>query len=160
MKRAIALLVVFILIGFASVVMAGQTARMNTGCGLGSMIFQDNKQVDDSLLLQVLMATTNSTFGNQTFGITSGTSNCKKPSKIVKDERMKEFVVANLDELAKDIARGSGETLQSLLDMMHIPVADRTEVSKKLQRNFVNIFPAEDVEATEVLDNIVKVING
>ena len=41
------------------------------GCGLGSMIFEP-----DSGFTQVFAATTNGTSGNQTFGITSGTSNC------------------------------------------------------------------------------------
>src|SRR5512137_902647 len=41
------------------------------GCGLGSMAF--NKQPG---IFQILAATTNSLTGTQTFGITSGTSNC------------------------------------------------------------------------------------
>jgi len=42
------------------------------GCGLGSIAFGN----DQTMFKQVLAATTNGTFGTQTFGITSGTSNC------------------------------------------------------------------------------------
>ncbi len=41
------------------------------GCGLGSMAFGNQKGA-----IQILAATTNGLFGTQTFGITSGTSNC------------------------------------------------------------------------------------
>ncbi len=41
------------------------------GCGLGSMIFGDSPG-----FVQVLAATTNGCSGSQTFGITTGTSNC------------------------------------------------------------------------------------
>src|SRR5690348_11977029 len=42
------------------------------GCGLGSLVFGPN----DAPVAQVLAATTNGTFASQTFGISSGTSNC------------------------------------------------------------------------------------
>ncbi len=161
MKKFVVILMTLSLVFvFGSFAMAGQAAQMNTGCGLGAMVFQDNQKVDDSLLLQLVMTLLNGTCGNQTFGITSGTSNCKKPSKIVKDERMQQFVVANLDELARDIARGQGETLDTLADMMNIPQSERPQVYSKLQSNFSKIFPSEKVEGTEVVDNIVNVINS
>ena len=47
---------------------AGNTA----GCGLGSIIFEGQSGV----VMNVLAATFNGTSGNQTFGMTSGTSNC------------------------------------------------------------------------------------
>src|SRR5437868_47659 len=42
------------------------------GCGLGSLLFGPVNEP----FAQVLAATTNATFATQTFGITSGTSNC------------------------------------------------------------------------------------
>ena len=53
----------FILTGSA---FAGGTAD-NCGCGLGTMIFDGN----DGLISQIAAATTNGSFGNQTFGISS-----------------------------------------------------------------------------------------
>lgn len=55
---------------FMGIAMIAQSARANdAGCGLGSMIIQENTKV-----MQVLAATTNGT-GVQTFGISTGTSN-------------------------------------------------------------------------------------
>lgn len=136
---------------------AGQ-AHDNTGCGLGTLLFKDN--ANDSIVLQALQATTNGTFGNQTFGITSGTSDCKQPSKFVNNERLKEFVVANIDSLAKDIAKGQGESLDTVAELMNIPSEKRAMVYAQLQVNFSNIFTSERVEAADVIDNIASVVNS
>ena len=40
------------------------------GCGLGSLVFGNQKGI-----VQIFAATTNGLFGSQTFGITTGTSN-------------------------------------------------------------------------------------
>ena len=52
--------------------MAYAGSQNDAGCGVGNLIFKDN----NSVAPQVLAATTNGTFGNQTFGITSGTLGC------------------------------------------------------------------------------------
>ena len=62
-------------------------ANDNTGCGLGSLVIKDQSTV----MLQVLAATTNGTSGSQTFGITSGTSNCNKPSNFVANDKLNQF---------------------------------------------------------------------
>ncbi len=128
-------------------------AKANTGCGLGTMLFGD--AADDSILLQSFAVTTNGTFGNQTFGITSGTSECERPSSFVQNEKLEKFVLANLDNLARDIARGGGETLTALADLMEVPAAEREAFFRTLQANFDVIFPAADVEYAHVVDSIV-----
>lgn len=155
MKKVLIGAVVF---GMMSSGVAFASGQNNTGCGLGSLIFNDTNS--DSMVLQVLAATTNGTFGNQTFGITSGTSNCKQPSKIVKNDKLNDFVVANVDSLAKDIASGRGESLDTMAELMGISASDRTAVYASLQTNFSKIFTSERVEAAEVVDNIVSVINS
>src|SRR5512143_770067 len=105
---AMSLMLVFVVSTAFAAGSAGQ-ARMNTGCGLGTMLFQNN--ADNATILQSLQATTNATFGNQTFGITSGTSECTQPSKFAKNDRLNEFIGANMDNLAKETALGKGETL-------------------------------------------------
>lgn len=59
---------------FASSAYAGSpiNVRSNCGCGLGYILFKDPK--NPGILIQVFAATTNGTFGNQTFGISSGTT--------------------------------------------------------------------------------------
>lgn len=153
MKRILILVVISLFI--ASTAFAAGQARRNVGCGLGTMLFKDS--ADDKWLLQALQATTNGTFGNQTFGITTGTSECERATKIASNEKLNQFVADNMDNLAKDIAMGHGETLDTLAELMEVPLQERAEFYSKLQVNFSSIFTSADVQAAEVLDNIVTI---
>lgn len=121
-----------------------------TGCGLGSMIIKD----DSSALLLALQATTNGTSGNQTFGITSGTSNCKKV-QFVMNEQAEEFVAANMDQLAKEVAMGGGESVDTLAELLD--VEDKAAFAAALQENYSSIYTSENVQMADVLDNIATV---
>ncbi len=155
MKKVLALVLVAAVVMFAGIAFAA-SAQNNTGCGLGAVVFK-NGQADDSTLLQLVMTTLNGLCGNQTFGITTGTLECKKPSKIASNEKLNEFVVANMDNLAKDIAKGSGETLDTLAELMNISAPERAKFYAKLQSNFDKIFTSEKVELSDVVDNIAAV---
>ena len=123
------------------------TQNNQTGCGLGSVIIKD----DSSALMLALQATTNNTFGNQTFGITSGTLGCKK-TKLVMNERAEEFVASNMDILAKEIAIGHGESIDTLAELLS--VEDKATFSASLQSNYNSIYTSQKVEMNDVLDNI------
>ncbi len=125
-------------------------ANENTGCGLGSLVIKNQNTV----VLQVLAATTNGTSFNQTFGITSGTSNCDKPSNFVSNDKLNKFVSENMDELAMDISAGQGETLTTVAKLMN--VEDTKAFSSKLQSNFTNIYTSENVTSANVIDSIAK----
>ncbi|QKF73978.1 DUF3015 domain-containing protein [Aliarcobacter faecis] len=136
-------------LGLASSLYANNT---NTGCGLGSIVIKNQ----NSSVLQALAATTNGTSGNQTFGISSGTSNCNKPSNFVSNDRLNQFVNENMDELAMDISAGKGETLNTVATLMN--VENKDEFASKLQANFSDIYTSEKVSSAEVIDNIAKQI--
>jgi hypothetical protein len=129
-------------------------SNRNSGCGLGSMIIENQSTV----LMQVLAATTNGTSGNQTFGISSGTSNCDQPSNWVQNERLNRFVAENMDSLAGDIAQGQGEYLSTLATLMEVPEDQRPEFYSNLQNNFSNIYTSETVNSADVIDNIRSVM--
>lgn len=118
-----------------------------TGCGLGSVIIKD----DSSAVMLALQATTNGISGNQTFGITTGTLGCKK-TKFVMNERAEEFVASNMDILAKEIAVGHGESLDTLAELLN--VEDKATFSASLQSNYNSIYTSQKVQMNEVLDNI------
>jgi hypothetical protein len=139
---------------FAAKGSSGQ-AHKNVGCGLGTMLWKGN--ADNSSLFQAFQATTNGTSGNQTFGITTGTSECDQPSTFVKNDRLNEFVVANMDNLAKDIAMGRGETLEAFAELLQIPTEKRAEFYQKMQTNFAKIFTSENVVLANVVDNAAAV---
>ena len=121
--------------------------QSQTGCGLGSQIIKD----DSTAVMLSLQATTNGTSGNQTFGITSGTSGCQK-TKFVMNERAEEFVASNMDQLAKEIAMGHGESVDTLAELLK--VEDKQEFASALQYNYNSIYTSQNVEMADVLDNI------
>lgn len=123
------------------------TVNSQTGCGLGSQIIHD----DSSAVMLALQATTNSTLGNQTFGVTSGTSGCKK-AKFVMNERAAEFVAANMDQLSREIAIGQGESVSTLAELLN--VQDKAAFASALQANYNAIYSNEKADMATVLDNV------
>ncbi len=132
-------------IALSSSAMAGVNSQ--TGCGLGSIIIKD----DSTAIMLALQATTNGTSGNQTFGITSGTLGCKK-TQFVMNERAEEFVASNMDQLAKEIAQGYGESVDTLAELLE--VSDKATFSASLQANYNSIYTTQNAKMADVLDNI------
>lgn len=147
----------FVLIMFCALAFAGevQANQNNTGCGLGSIIFKDQ----DGLLSQTCAATFNGIYGNQTFGITTGTSNCEKPATFASNERLNKFVHDNMDNLAVDISQGHGEYLSTLAVLLDTPVEARGDLYARLQTNFTTIYPSETVTHLDVLNNIERILS-
>jgi len=148
------LLIVMLLLAVAAPALAGQGAS-NTGCGLGTVLW--GNQSDGSVISQSLQATTNGTFGNQTFGITSGTLGCDQPANLIKNDRLLAFTADNLDLLARDIASGQGETLATVAELLEVPSADQPAFNAALQANFDKIFVTGTETAGVVLDRIAVI---
>jgi hypothetical protein len=119
------------------------------GCGLGSLAFGNQAGA-----VQILAATTNGTFGSQTFGITTGTSNCG-PGLFAMGT--KNFVEANREVLAKDISRGEGEAIGALAVINRCE--DSARIAVALQRNFSAIFPSESASNEDVTAAILKTLH-
>lgn len=120
------------------------------GCGLGSMAFGAQPGA-----IQILAATTNGILGNQTFGITFGTSNCG-PGLLAQGTR--NFVEANREALAKDVARGEGEAIGALTWINGC--ADSRAVGVALQARFGAIFPSERASDEDVTSAILDTLRG
>lgn len=134
----------------AGVISSSAFGAGNVGCGLGYQIFGDPK----GILPQLFVLTTNGSFSSMFFGITSGTSGCSKASGLVNNDTHK-FVDDNMDKLALDISRGSGESLETLATLLN--VTDKNAFATVLQTNFDKIFTSENVTSGEVINNIFKV---
>jgi hypothetical protein len=106
-------------------------------------------------IVQIFAATTNAT-GTQTFGITSGTSNCDDSETGTASTRV--FVEANRVALAKDISRGSGETIAGLASLAGC--TDAKAVGTALQHNFGAIFPSATTSDDAVTDAIVSTLKS
>ena len=108
------------------------------GCGLGKELWADaNNQ--KSIGVQVLAATTNGTLGNQTFGISSGTSGCTNNGTILSEYRVTVFANANFDNLSQDMAKGNGEHLTSFAELLNIPQEQRAEFYALAQSHYRGI---------------------
>jgi opacity protein-like surface antigen len=133
-------------------------SRSNVGCGLGTMLWEG--KADNSTLFQAFQATTNGTSGTQTFGISSGTSECQTNSNFVQNEKLIHFVQANMDNLAQDIAMGKGETLDTFAEMLGVAPGQTAAFNARLQANFDKIYTSEHVVLAEVIDNAVSVASN
>jgi hypothetical protein len=109
------------------------------GCGLGSVIFGPN----DDPVSQVLAATTNGTFGSQTFGITSGTSNCVSGGVLRAEREQEAFAEVNFSDLKSNMAAGGGEYLRSFSTLLGCEDAARPALFKMAQARFGVILPSE-----------------
>jgi Protein of unknown function (DUF3015) len=140
------------IVAVAALATAGfATVNNQTGCGLGSQIIHD----DSSAVMLALQATTNGTSGNQTFGVTSGTSGCKK-SRLVMNERAAEFVAANMDQLSREIAIGQGESVSTLAELLN--VEDKSAFASALQANYNAIYTSDKADMATVLDNVSTIV--
>ena len=133
---------------------AADTVRENVGIGLGTVIFEGK----DGLLSQICAATTNGCFGNQTFAITTGTLGAKPYSGFVSNDGVKTFVRDNIDQLAREMAAGRGESLDTLAELAGVPMADRAAFARNLQSHFADIYTSPTVTDGEVIANLAKLV--
>jgi len=125
-------------------------------CGWGTKLFDGQAGVAP----QVLAVTTNGTFGNQTFGISSGTSGCTQDGKVVSTWKTSLFIDGNKERLARDMSIGNGETLDSLAHLMGVQDADRAAFNRATQENFSSIFPTADATTEQVVSGLKKVLGS
>lgn len=144
------------IIAGASIALASASAFAagadSTGCGLGTTIFDGQT----GLAPQVLAVTTNGTFGNQTFGISSNTLGCERDGTVRPASKVAMFMGSNMNKLAMDMSRGQGETLTTLADMMGVKPDDRQAFYDLAQANVGTIFPSTTTTAGDALASLDK----
>src|ERR1041384_8448549 len=123
-------------------------------CGWGSKLFDGQSGIAP----QVLAVTTNGTFGNQTFGITSGTSGCTQDGKVTSSWKTALFIDGNKEALARDMSVGGGEALDSLAHLLGIEGQDRVAFGRVAKDNVARIFPSSNVNAQQIATNLRGVL--
>lgn len=146
--------IIFLVLTFATTMAFAGAMEKNCGCGLGTMLFKGK----DGLISQISAATTNGSFGNQTFGITTGTLECDKFETMAMKKKLNIFIADNMDHVASDIASGQGEFLEAIADLADVPTANRAALYSALQGNFDTIYPGDQVTHTQVVDTIANII--
>jgi len=137
------------------VLAAGPAAADNdAGCGLGTTLWEGQ----DGTIWKLFASTTNQWLGTQTIGITLGTSGCGQKGKVTAELRLQKFVDSNVDQIARDMAVGEGETLMALASLLEIAPADRDAFCQLAQSNFGAIFASENVNSGEVVASLQQVM--
>lgn len=126
----------------------------DAGCGLGGMVMQKQSKVS-----QTLAVTTNGTFLNQLFGITSGTSGCASSSIVQNKVEAIKYAEANFENLKVDIARGEGESLTSVGTLLGCQGAALKDFTQMSQKNFSDIVPT-DAKPAQVIDALDQKIQS
>jgi Protein of unknown function (DUF3015) len=149
MKKIITALTLALALPTAAFAAAGQD---NVGCGLGSMLFKGQS----GLAPQVLAATTNGSYGNQTFGISSGTLGCSTDGSVHYNAAL--FIENNKQQLARDMSVGSGETLASLSHLIGVDAKDQATFNQAAKDNMARIFTTDSVATEQVITSLREVL--
>jgi len=150
--------VFFLVMGMSGMAL-GNPPNNGPGCGLGKLAWADSSQ-QETIGGQVLMATTNGTFGSQTFGISSGTSGCTNDGKIFASEKVNVFTALNFDNLSQEMAQGQGEHLTSLATLMGIPEENHQEFFAMTQENYTTLVQAGETSPKAVVKAIHDAMSG
>lgn len=129
--------------------LAASVSDNGPGCGLGKLAWMDYEN-PKQIAPQVMMATTNATFGSQTFGISSGTSGCSNDGVIMKNKHIN-IASHAFDRLAEDMAQGNGEHLASLATLLGVPEEAQPEFFALVQERYQSLVGPDDATAITLL---------
>jgi DUF3015 family protein len=146
-------------VGQVGIAMAYGNPDNGPGCGLGKLAWADFKRQKD-IAPQVLMATTNGTFGSQTFGISFGTSGCTNDGKVWAEHKTEFFVAAMFENLAGDMARGQGEHLTALATLLGVPRDQQEMFSTLVQERYRGLIGRGESSPGALIQALDEVIAG
>ncbi len=121
------------------------------GCGLGYLLLSHD---NNSKVTQIVGATTNHTFGSQTFGITSGTSGCTEDGAVKLVKAVEVFAEVNLDVLRREMAAGNGEFVYAFASLLGATETNRSAMVHFFQANYSELFPSAGTTSTQMLEQL------
>jgi hypothetical protein len=121
------------------------------GCGFGGLVIKENR-----ILPQIGAWFLNGLYGNQTFAMTSGTSECGGKKGVTANGDQEQFVKNNYDSLAKEMAVGAGEGLNTLSDLLGCPAERHENFASYTQQNYPALFKDETTAPAEMLATLKK----
>ena len=151
--KKVALVAVAVAMAAGLAVVASAGSQNDAGCGVGSLIFKNNDAGS-----QILAATTNGTFGNQTFGITTGSVGCtgggigKMTGKAKTDQV--NFVAANFRDLNREMVTGGGEYVNSLAALMGCTKEAAPAFASFTQSHYKTIGPSEKTAPEAIVESL------
>ena len=153
MKSVVASMLVAMMIAVGSPVLAAGYGA--AGCGPGSMIFKQNTKSEQlmswgtNFAISVLLIPS-----IQPSAISTGVSNCGGSKAAVLAQEDERFVARNFDNLAKEMAVGRGESLDTLAGLLGCPVEQRSSFAAFTQKNYVFLFRSEETMPQEMLTTL------
>lgn len=149
-RRIISLVMALIpVLGMAEAALAN-----DAGCGLGAVVIQKNTK-----LSQTLAITTNWVFFPTPFlGITFGTSGCSASGFTKNKQDAVMYAEANLNSLKVDVARGEGEGLVALSNLMGCSDTHAGRFAQKAKAQYQSLFglPRAPVQVVDSIDAMIK----
>lgn len=159
MMKRVLIVSAAVLIGMQSGLAMAANPDTGPGCGLGKLAWSDYKGQKE-IAPQVLMATTNGTFGSTTFGISTGTSGCTNDGKVMGEHKTTMFAELNLDALSAEMAQGQGEHLASLASLMGVPAENHPAFFAMTQERYTSLVKAGEASPVAFVKALNDAITG
>lgn len=159
MNRGLLIALTGVLMGVQAGVAHAVNPDNGPGCGLGKLAWADYK-TPKNIAPQVMMATTNGTFGSQTFGISFGTSGCTNDGKVMAGQQTNLFIASTFDTLSEDMARGGGEHLAALATLMGVPAEQQPAFFAMTQQQYQMLVQAGDTSSVAVVKALQDAVSG
>ncbi|MCA1957474.1 MAG: DUF3015 domain-containing protein [Nitrospira sp.] len=136
------------------IALAAGTPDTGPGCGLGKLAWQNYPHAKTKGA-QILMATTNGSFGTQTFGISTGTMGCTDDGRWWAEQKATMFAELNTDALAQEMAQGRGEHLASMATLLGVPQQQHEAFFAMAQGRYAAMVSSGDLSPA----SMVKTLN-
>jgi hypothetical protein len=129
-------------------------ADNDVGCGVGTKLMEGRQ----GLAYHVLASCTNA-YTLQSVSLTFNLFGCNSNTKVTVDAELRRFAATNLDQLARDVARGEGESLAAFAHLLGVPAAQQGAFGAFTQAHFVDLFPNDGVTSNEMIDAFYRLLD-
>ena len=96
----------------------------------------------------------------QLYAITTGVSNCGGSKAAVLAQEDERFVAQNFDSLAKGMALGRGESVETLAGLLGCSAEERSSFGRFTQKNYGSLFRSDDTTPQEMLTSLKNELPG
>jgi len=158
-KKLILLQMVVAFAVFSAAAALAANPDTGPGCGLGKVAWADFKH-QKNIGPQIFMATTNGTFGSQTFGISSGTSGCSNDGSVWAEHKVTMFAEINFENLSQEMAQGRGEHIASLATLLGVPAEHHAEFFAMTQERYTSLIQSGETTPVAMLKALNAAMAG
>jgi hypothetical protein len=141
------------------IALAAGTPDTGPGCGLGKIAWQNYPNAKTKGA-QIMMATTNGSFGTQTFGMSTGTMGCSDDGRWWAEQKATMFAELNTEALAQEMAQGSGEHLASMATLLGVPSQQHGAFFAMAQARYAALSSVGDLSAAAMVKTLNEGISA